>query len=90
LASMLRAARDGSRVLFFSLEMTAQAFANRVIADLCYDPRQPIAYLRAHQVIEVDQKAILMVARTGSRLRAYRGEIDPDVVLAWQIGQDVL
>jgi replicative DNA helicase len=44
LASMLRAARNGSRVLFFSLEMTAQALANRAIADLCYDPRQPMGY----------------------------------------------
>jgi hypothetical protein len=44
LASMLRAARDGSHVLFFSLEMTAQDLANRLIADLCYDPRQPISY----------------------------------------------
>jgi replicative DNA helicase len=44
LASMLHAARAGSRVLFFSLEMTAQELANRTIADLCYDPRKPIAY----------------------------------------------
>jgi replicative DNA helicase len=44
LSSMLRAAREGFRVLFFSLEMTAQALAMRAIADLCYDPRQPISY----------------------------------------------
>jgi replicative DNA helicase len=44
LATMLSAARAGFRVLFFSLEMTAQAIAYRAIADLCYDPRQPIAY----------------------------------------------
>jgi replicative DNA helicase len=56
LSSMLRAARGGSRVLFFSLEMTAQALANRAIADLCYDPRQPIAYfdLERGSVAEAD------------------------------------
>jgi replicative DNA helicase len=56
LASMLRAARNGFRVLFFSLEMTAQALANRAIADLCYDPRQPISYfdLERGDVIDAD------------------------------------
>ena len=41
--------------------------------------------LRGHQVVEVDHRAILMVARTGARLRAYRGEVDPEVVLAWEL-----
>jgi replicative DNA helicase len=31
-------------VLFFSLEMTAAELTIRAIADLCYDPRQPISY----------------------------------------------
>jgi hypothetical protein len=46
-----------------------------------------IPVLAVAQVIEVDQKAIMMVARTGSRLRAYRGENDPGVVLAWTLAK---
>jgi replicative DNA helicase len=55
-ASMLRAARAGSRVLFFSLEMTAEELAARAIADLCYDRRQPIAYfdLQRGKVADAD------------------------------------
>ncbi len=41
--------------------------------------------LRGHQVIEVDAKAITMVARTAARLKVYRGEVDPDAVVAWEI-----
>ncbi len=45
LATMLRAARyGGSRVLFFSLEMTAQELTVRAISNLCYDAGHPIAY----------------------------------------------
>jgi hypothetical protein len=46
--------------------------------------------LRGHQVVEVDHRAITMVAKTGSQLRVYRGAVDPGVVLAWEIGPDVL
>jgi hypothetical protein len=44
-----------------------------------------LATLRAHQIVEIDHRAITMVARTSARLRVYRGEVDPDVVLAWEI-----
>jgi replicative DNA helicase len=55
-ASMLRAARAGSRILFFSLEMTAEDLAARAIADLCYDRRQPITYsdLQRGKVADAD------------------------------------
>jgi hypothetical protein len=43
--------------------------------------------LRAHQVVEVDHRAITMVARTSARLKVYRGEVDPGAVLAWEISQ---
>jgi len=49
-----------------------------------------IVCLRGHQVVEVDHRAIAMVSRTVSRLRVYRGEVDPGAILAWEIGQDVL
>jgi hypothetical protein len=41
--------------------------------------------LRGHQVVGVDHRAITMVPRTGSRLKAYRGEVDPAAVLAWKL-----
>jgi hypothetical protein len=41
--------------------------------------------LRCHQVVEVDHRAITMVARTGARLRLFQSETDPDVVLAWEL-----
>jgi hypothetical protein len=41
--------------------------------------------LRSHQVVEVDHRAITMVARTSARLRVYRTEPDPDVVLGWDL-----
>jgi hypothetical protein len=41
--------------------------------------------LRGHQVVEVDHRAITMVARTSSRLRVFRSEPDPDVVVAWEL-----
>jgi hypothetical protein len=44
-----------------------------------------LVVLRGHQVVEVDRRAILMVARTGAWLRVYRGEPDPEVVLAWDL-----
>jgi hypothetical protein len=43
-----------------------------------------IVCLRGHQVVEIDAKAITMVSRTAARLRLYRGEVDPDAVLAWE------
>jgi hypothetical protein len=43
--------------------------------------------LRGHQAVEVDHRAITMVARTSARLKVYRGELDPGVVLAWEIRQ---
>jgi hypothetical protein len=43
--------------------------------------------LRGHQVVGVDAKAITMVARTAARLRVRRGEVDPEVVLAWELCQ---
>jgi hypothetical protein len=41
--------------------------------------------LRGHQVVEVDRHAITMVSRTAARLRLFRGEADPGVVLAWKL-----
>jgi len=41
--------------------------------------------LRGHQVVDVDHRAITMVARTSARLRVHRGEVDPGAVLAWEI-----
>jgi hypothetical protein len=41
--------------------------------------------LRGRQVVDVDQRAITMVARTSARLRVYRTEPHPDVVLAWEM-----
>jgi hypothetical protein len=41
--------------------------------------------LRGHQVVEVDHGAITMVARTSARLKVYRGDDDPNVVLAWEL-----
>jgi hypothetical protein len=44
-----------------------------------------LVVLPGHQVVEVDHKAILMVARMGARLRVYRGELDDGAVLAWEL-----
>jgi hypothetical protein len=41
--------------------------------------------LRGHHVVSVDHRAIEMVIRAGSRLRVYRGDVDPSVVLAWEL-----
>jgi replicative DNA helicase len=45
LSCSLRAAKYGYQILFFSLEMTADALTNRAIADLCYDCSRSIADL---------------------------------------------
>jgi hypothetical protein len=44
-----------------------------------------VVALRGHQVVDVDHRAITMVARTSARLRVYRTEPDPDVVLGWEL-----
>jgi hypothetical protein len=43
--------------------------------------------LPSQQVVGVDRRAITMVARTSARLKVYRGEIDPGVVIAWALAK---
>jgi hypothetical protein len=43
--------------------------------------------LRSHHVIEVDAKAITIVARTAARLKVYRGDPGPGAVLAWTLAK---
>jgi hypothetical protein len=38
-----------------------------------------------NQVVEVDHRAMTMVPRPSARLRVYRWEPDPDVVLGWDL-----
>ena len=39
-----QSANAGNTVLYFSLEMTARALSDRILADMCFDTRDPLAY----------------------------------------------
>jgi hypothetical protein len=38
-----------------------------------------------HRAVAVTRDSVLMTAPTGSRLRIFRGEVDPGSVLAWSL-----